>query len=167
MLTPERIIDLLDLKPLEPEGGYFAETYRSDETIGEGGLPRRYSGRRALGAAIYFFLTPETVSAMHRLPSDEVYHFYLGDPVEMLHLYPDGSSEVITLGHNLLQNMVLQHVVRRGVWQGSRLAEGGRFALLGTTTAPGFDREDYVHGERDMLISAYPARRELIMALTR
>jgi predicted cupin superfamily sugar epimerase len=167
MLTPERIIDLLDLKPLEPEGGYFAETYRSDEVIGKGGLPQRYTGNRALGAAIYFFLTPETFSAMHRLPTDEVYHFYLGDPVEMLQLYPDGSSEVITLGHNILHNMVLQHVVRRGVWQGSRLVGGGGFALLGTTTAPGFDRQDYVHGKREALISAYPARRDLITALTR
>jgi predicted cupin superfamily sugar epimerase len=120
-----------------------------------------------MGAAIYYMLTADTFSALHRLATDEIYHFYLGDPVEMLRLLPDGSVDTLTLGHNILQDMVLQATVNRGVWQGLRLAEGGRFALLGTTTAPGFDPEDYEHGDRDSLISAYPDARDLIAEFTR
>jgi predicted cupin superfamily sugar epimerase len=85
----------------------------------------------------------------------------------MLQLLPDGSIDTVTIGHNLLHNMALQVAVRRGVWQGARLVEGGRFALLGTTTAPGFDVADYEDGDKDELIAAYPAARDLIMALTR
>jgi predicted cupin superfamily sugar epimerase len=167
MLTPEQVIGLLGLKPLTPEGGYYRETYRSDETIVAGVLPGRYQGKRAFGAAIYYLLTPETFSAMHRISTDEVYHFYLGDPVELVELDSDGSSRVVRLGHNMLQNMVLQHVVRRGTWQGLRLVPGGRLALLGTTTAPAFDKADYEHGDRDRLIAAYPGARDLITTLVR
>ena len=167
MLTPQRIIDLLNLKPLTPEGGYYSETYRSDESIAREALPDRYGGPRSLGAAIYYLLTPGAFSALHRLATDEVYHFYLGDPVELLQLLPDTSSKTVMLGHNIMQHSVLQVTVKRGVWQGSRLAAGGRFALLGTTTAPGFEEGYYEHGDRDKLLAAYPAARDLIMALTR
>jgi predicted cupin superfamily sugar epimerase len=167
MLTARNIIDLLGLVPLAPEGGYYCETYRSGESISESALPRRYGGRRDIGAAIYYLLTPDTFSALHRLATDEVYHFYLGDPVEMLQLLPDGSTKTLRLGHNILENMVLQVVVPRTVWQGARLVAGGRFALLGTTTAPGFDKADYEHGNRDVLIGQYPAARDIITALTR
>lgn len=166
MLTPDRIKDLLGLKPLKPEGGHYVESYRSDESIVGAALPDRYGGVRVLGAAIYYLLTPETFSAIHRLLTDEVYHFYLGDPVELLELHPDGSSKTITLGHNILQNMELQHVVPRGIWQGARLVPGGRFALLGTTTAPGFEAADYEHGDRKNLMEAYPEASGLISALT-
>jgi len=167
MLTSEDIIDLLGLTPLIPEGGYYCETYRSRESVAGSALPSRYGGRRDMSAAIYYLLTPDTFSAMHRLATDEVYHFYLGDPVEMLQLLPDGSTDTVTLGHNLLEKMVVQLIVPKGVWQGARLVSGGGLALLGTTTAPGFDHADYEHGDRDSLIERYPAAREMITALTR
>src|SRR5207245_2095434 len=102
-------------------------------------LPARYGTDRWAGTAIYYLLTPDTFSALHRLPTDEVYHFYLGDPVEMLQLWPDGSGRVGTLGQDVRAGQLLQVIVPRGVWQGSRLRPGGAFALLGTTMAPGFD----------------------------
>jgi predicted cupin superfamily sugar epimerase len=167
MLTSEQMIRLLELKPLTPEGGYYRETYRSDETMPPGALPTRYRGGRSVGAAIYFLLTPDTFSAMHRLSTDEVYHFYLGDPVELIELSPGASRKTVTLGHNILHNMVLQHVVRRDTWQALRLIPGGRLALLGTTTAPGFDQADYEHGDRNRLLAEYPGAEDLIRALTR
>jgi predicted cupin superfamily sugar epimerase len=166
MLTHQRIVDLLGLKPLRPEGGYYREAYRSDEMLASDVLPDRYGGDRVFGTAIYYLLTPDTFSTMHRISSDEIYHFYLGDPVEMLLLHPDSSSETLIMGHNVLANMSLQAVVKRGVWQGSRLMPGGKFALLGTTTAPGFEVEDYEHGSRDKLVATYPGAQELIVALT-
>ena len=87
---------------------------------------------------------------MHRLQTDEIFHFYLGDPVEMLQLGPDDSGKVLILGTNLLRGMRPQVIVPAGVWQGSRLLPGGRFALLGTTVSPGFERADYENGQRDL-----------------
>jgi predicted cupin superfamily sugar epimerase len=95
MITLEQIKLLFNLKPLQAEGGYFAETYRSHHLIPEDALPKGYEGKRALSTAIYYLLTPDTFSALHRLPTDEIYHFYLGDPVEMLQLFPDGTGKVI------------------------------------------------------------------------
>lgn len=150
MLTAKQVQELFKLQPLQPEGGYFAETYRSP-----------------LSTAIYYMLTPDTFSAMHRLKGDETYHFYLGDPVEMLMLKPDGSAEALLLGQNVTAGMRVQHTVPGGTWQGSRLAPGGKFALMGTTMAPGFDPKDYEAGQRDPLGAQYPAYAPLIAFLTR
>ncbi len=167
MFSADDIRRILGLKPLELEGGYFAETYRSSHRLSPEVLPGGHKAPKSLSTAIYYMLTPDTFSALHRLPTDEVYHFYLGDPVEMLQLWPDGSSKVLRLGHNITHGMQLQTVVPAAVWQGSRVIAGGRFALLGTTMAPGFDPSDYEPGARDLLIDAYPDRREMILALTR
>ena len=116
MITPEEIISRLGLEPHPGEGGYFVETYRAAERLAAGALDRRYGGERSVGTAIYFLLTRETSSAMHLLQSDEVFHFYLGDPVEMLHLYPDGHGEVALLGPGISGDIRPQIVVPRGVW---------------------------------------------------
>jgi len=150
MITAQDIIKTLVLAPLPLEGGYYAETYRS-----------------AFGTAIYYLLTEDSYSAMHRLPGDEIFHFYLGDPVEMLQLRPDATSEVLTLGPDLLRGMRLQTVVAGGVWQGSRLRAGGSFALMGTTMAPGFDFADYVAGDGVQLSAEYPQHADRIKRLTR
>ncbi len=163
----EDIIRTLGLKPHPAEGGYFAEIYRSGETVDGDALPPRYGAPRALATAIYYLLTPDTFSCMHRLASDEIFHFYAGDPVEMLNLEPTGPGKVIMLGSDLTAGMRPQVVVPRGVWQGSRLAPGGEFALLGTTVSPGFEFEDYQAGDRDALCRAYPDFKEMITALTR
>ena len=155
------------LTPHPKEGGYFIETYRSSETIPEKTLPSRYKGIRSFATAIYYLLTPETFSAMHRLQSDEIFHFYLGDPVEMLQLWPDGSGRLVILGSDILRGVQPQVVVPRGVWQGARLRNGGRFALLGTTVSPGFEFADYESGQRDELVESYPQFREWIIALTK
>jgi predicted cupin superfamily sugar epimerase len=167
MITTDQIKNLLHLKPHPKEGGYFVETYRSTEYIPEGALPKRYQGVRSYATAIYYLLTPETFSAMHRLQSDEIFHFYLGDPVEMLQLLPDGSGRVLILGPDILNGMQPQVIVPRGVWQGSKLLHGGTFALLGTTVSPGFEFADYESAQRDVLVESYPKYRDLIITLTK
>ena len=167
MLTAEEVRKLLKLEPLAHEGGIYAETYRSTHTLPKEVLSKCTAGDRSLSTAIYYMLTPDTFSAMHRLKGDEVYHFYLGDPVEMLQLKPDGTAEAILLGQNIGGGMRLQQVVRGGTWQGSRLAPGGKFALLGTTMSPGFDPADFELGNRDQLSTAYPMYSPLIAMLTR
>jgi predicted cupin superfamily sugar epimerase len=169
MLTAKQLIEHLNLKPLPVEGGYFRQTYRAEETVSQAALPPRYRSDKALSTAIYYLLTsdPDSFSAMHTLPTEEVFHFYLGDPVEMLLLYPKGRSQRVILGQDILHDQQVQFVVPRGAWQGSRVIPGGRWALLGTTMAPGFDEQDYAGGDRDELIRLYPDRAELIRKLTR
>jgi uncharacterized protein len=166
-VNAREIIDLLGLVPHPAEGGYFKETWRSNENVAAEALPARYGAPRALGTAIYYLLSPETFSAMHRLQSDEVFHFYLGDPVEMLQLSSDGTGRVVVIGHRLEAGERPQVMVPRGVWQGSRLRAGGGVALLGTTVAPGFEPEDFEHGDRAALIARYPEFAGMIAALTR
>ncbi len=167
MVTADQLIRHLDLRPLDREGGYFRRTYLADEE--SAARPDRAGGRRALGTAIFFLLTSESgcFSALHRLASDEIYHFYLGDPVELSLLFPEGHSQEIVLGPDVLHGHHVQFVVPRGVWQGSRLVPGGSFALLGTTMTPGFDWRDYEDGDREQLVADYPDDTETIRRLTR
>jgi len=166
-MDAKRLIELLKLKPLPFEGGYYSETYRSEEIIEAGHLPERYNSDKHISTAIYYLLTPDTVSKLHRLKSDEIFHFYLGDPVTMLLLYPDGRSEIVTLGPDIENGQQVQQVVPRGVWQGAMLYEGGRFALLSTTVAPGFDISDFEPAERGELLKKYSAHGKMIHLLTR
>lgn len=167
MITADTVKSLLNLQPHPEEGGFFRETYRSPHPLSKDLLPGNYSEERFLATAIYYLLTPHTFSALHRLPTDELFHFYLGDPVEMLQLLPDGSGRTITLGQDITNGMQLQVVVKKGVWQGSQLRAGGQFALLGTTMSPGFESPDYESGQRKQLIADYPQFGNLIRVLTR
>lgn len=165
-MDAQAIVAALDLKPLALEGGFFRETYRSGDIAED--LPGRYAGgRRSFSTAIYYLLTPDTFSAMHRLPTDEVYHFYLGDPVEMLQLFEDGTGAVIRIGIDLQEGLRPQVVVPKGTWQGSRLVDGGSVALLGTTMAPGFEFTDFEAGHYADLSVRHPAHERLIAKLTR
>lgn len=160
-MTAEEIKALLRLEPHPIEGGSFRQTYASAETVE---LPR---GARTLNTAIYYLLEAGTFSEMHMLPSDEIFHFYLGDPVEMLQLYPDGRSALLTLGPDLAAGEHVQLVVPAGVWQGTRLVEGGRLALLGCTVSPGFDYADYHNASAAELTGKWPQEAARIRALTR
>jgi predicted cupin superfamily sugar epimerase len=166
MLTPELIIDLFGMKPLPDEGGYYVETYRALEKITHTVLPPGYTGERNFSTAILYLLTPDTFSKLHRLAGDEIFHFYLGDAVTMLQLHPDGSSEVITLGPDIMNGQQVQVAVPRDTWQGSFLNEGGSFALMGTTVSPGFEFDDFEQGRREELLKQYPSQREIILKLT-
>jgi uncharacterized protein len=160
-LSPAEIKSLLNLAPHPIEGGSFRQTYKSSTTV------ETPAGTRAVGTAIYYLLEPKTFSEMHVLTSDEIFHFYLGDPVEMLQLHPDGSTKTITLGPNLAAGQQLQLLVPAGVWQGTHLLPGGKVALLGCTVTPGFDFADYRGASYAELSEKWPSESERIRALTR
>jgi uncharacterized protein len=166
-MTAEEVKQILQLEAMPVEGGFFRETYRSRWQISREYLPDVYNGTRSIGTAIYYMITTETFSALHRLPGTEVFHFYAGDPVVMLLLLPDGTSRTITLGTDLLNGHQPQVVVRGHVWQGCKLGPGGKWALIGTTMSPGFDYTDYEHGKHEQLIAQYPGAVELIRQYTR
>ena len=160
-MTATEIKALLQLEPHPLEGGFFRRAYTSPGTVE---LPR---GVRAQGTAIYYLLEPGTFSEMHCLDSDEIFHFYLGDPVEMLQLYEDGCSAHFTLGPDLAAGQHVQLVVPAGVWQGTRLIGDGKFALLGCTVTPGFDYADYRGASFADLAARWPDEAEAIRTLTR
>jgi predicted cupin superfamily sugar epimerase len=167
-MTAEDVKKLLGLKPHPREGGWYVRTYEAAELVDAAAFADgRYASGRRTGTAIYYLLEPETFSEMHRLRSDEVFHFYAGDAVEMLQLREGGGGGMEVIGNDLLRGQRPQVVVERGVWQGSRLIEGGRWALLGCTVSPGFEFEDYDAGERAELCAGWPGYVEEIMALTR
>lgn len=166
MATAEDLIRRLGLQPHPKEGGFFRETYRAAEPFAAAALPARYGGSRSASTAIYYLLTPGTYSALHRLATDEIFHFYLGSPVRMLQLLPDGEGREVILGPDPLRGQSPQTLVPRGVWQGSLLEPGGEFALLGCTVAPGFDYADYEGAVRTDLLARYPTFADLIARLT-
>lgn len=142
----EQIVKKLGLAPLEGEGGMFRRTC-AGQTGPDG---------RACYSAIYYLLTERSFSHMHRLSTDEIYHFYMGDSLELLLLYPDGRAECRRLGTGIAEGEVPQLLVPAGVWQGSRVAAGGTYALVGTTMAPAYRDEDYEHGDCGLLCRRYP-----------
>lgn len=160
-MTADEIKRILNLEPHPKEGGYFRRTFTSAASVE---LPR---GSRPQGTAIYYLLEAGSFSEMHVLDSDEVFHFYLGDPVEMLQLYPDGRSALFTLGPDLKAGQHVQLLVPAGVWQGTRILGGGKLALLGCTVVPGFDFADYCNASYAELAARWPEQAERIKALTR
>lgn len=160
-MNAEEIKSLLKLDPHPVEGGFFRRTYTARGTVD---LPR---GVRAQGSAIYYLIEAGIFSELHVLESDEIFHFYLGDPVEMLQLHPDGSSAVFILGPDLAAGQHVQLVVPAGVWQGMRLIGQGKLALLGCTVTPGFNYADYRNAKNEELAAKWPAEAERIRGLTR
>lgn len=178
--TLDQIIAHYRLQPLPIEGGHYRETWVSEDVIPTSALSDRFHNRdesKPFGTCIHYLLTdhPDSFSALHKLPTDEVWHFYMGESVELLQLYPDGRHAVIRLGHDLLNGEIVQFAVPRGVWMGARLVPGraqaesfpSRYALMGMTMSPGYTQSDYVHGDRAALLAQYPAAADWINALTR
>jgi hypothetical protein len=165
--TAQEWIERLDLQPLDFEGGWFREVFRSAEETAAAHLPERYDAPRALYTTIYYLLTPDTFSALHRLRTDEVYTFVAGDPVAMLQLHEDGTGREVRLANTGAPGTEPAVCVPRGVWQGSRLEPGGRYALLTTTMAPGWDPRDFELGGRAALEARFPDHAESVRALTR
>lgn len=164
-----KLIDSLGMEKIPVEGCWFKVTYASTDTLAATALPARYGSPRIAGGAIYALVTRADFSAMHRLKTDEIWHFYAGDPIELLLLHPDGRNEVVMLGSDILAGQHPQFVVPAGVWMGARPAAKGAeaYGFFGTTMAPGFDNDDFEPGYRDELQRAYPAQRAVIGELTR
>ena len=173
-MTAHEVKRLLNLQPHPREGGWFVRTYQASELISpENFADGRNDEPRHIGTAIYYLLEPDTFSEMHVLASDEIFHHYAGDAVEMLQLHPDGTSRRLVIGRDLRRGERPQVVVERGVWQGSRLlapaqsADAYGWALLGCTVSPGFEFADYRSAPRAELIARWPGEAEMITALTR
>ncbi|MFH9550930.1 cupin domain-containing protein [Streptomyces sp. NPDC051445] len=156
-LTPEDLVAHYDLEPIPREGGLFRRTWAGPE--GPDGRPA--------GTAIVALLTADDYSALHRLPTAEVWHHYLGDPLQLLLLAPDGTSRTAVLGPDVLGGQHPQLTVPAHTWMGARVAAGGAWAFFGCTMAPGFTYGDYEHGDAAALTARHPDRAALIARLCR
>ena len=156
------------MQPIAGEGGWFTQTWRSDTILPRGSLPG-YDTDKPAGTAILslFCDDPEGFSALHRLPTSEIWHFCAGDPFTLLLLHRDGTSEQVSLGPDLAGGHHPQVVVPARTWMGGRIADHGRFALLGCTMAPGFTDDDVEMGACAALTAEYPERAADIASLTR
>jgi uncharacterized protein len=163
--TADEIKRILGLEP-HPTCGFTTLSYLSPHRVANEALPGGYQGTHTLASALYFLVTPERRMKLHRLRSDQIYHHYLGDPLEVLLLLPDGSGALALVGSDLAAGMRPQLLIPGGAWHVSRLKAGGSYALLGTTEFPGFDPSDLKIGDGAALMRAYPNFRAEIAAFT-
>lgn len=168
MVEAKDIIAKLNLSPLPEEGGYYLETYRADNAK----LPAKYYGidsssDRNVSTGIYYLVVPDSFSALHKVKSDEMFHFYAGDPAEMIQIDENGNLRRFILGPDVMNGQTPQVLVRRGVWQALRLKKGGKWSLMGTTVAPGFEFEDFELGTREQMLKQFPQHKSDIMGFTR
>ena len=147
-----------------PEGGYFAETYRSADTIDSDALPQSFDGDKNISTAIYFLLEGHQFSAFHRIKSDELWHFYAGIPLLVYIIHPDGELETLKIGNDLDDDWNFQGIVKAGCWFASMPIKDHGFSLVGCTVAPGFDFTDFELADGE-LIKQFPQHRELISKL--
>jgi len=159
-------IEKLNLLP-HPEGGYYRENYRSKEQIRKDALPARFKGSRCFSTSIYYLLKGSEISHLHRIKSDEVWHFYQGSPLAVHVFSEDGSYSLLKLGDDFEKGQVFQALVPAGSWFGAEVMNQDSYSLLGCTVAPGFDFADFELGQREKLLRLYPQRRELIEKLTK
>jgi predicted cupin superfamily sugar epimerase len=170
MLTSKQVVDWLGLVPNAAEGGYFAPVYESSVKLPSGTIASGVQQERSLCSAIYYLLDAAGCSVMHRVAGDMIYHFYDGDPVEMLLLYPKGQAnrhENCIFSNNIASGGQPMKVIPGGTWLGSRLTPGGTYALMGVSMAPGFDPNEYMIGQRNELVREFPEQAALIKELTR
>ena len=165
MNSVKEIIKKLGLEP-HPEGGYFKETYRSEEEIEEGGLSTNFIGKRAVSTCIYFLLTSNDFSAFHRIQQDEIWHFYSGSAVRLHTITESGVHSEFIIGNDLSKGEVPQLIVPKRDWFAAEVINENAYTLVGCTVAPGFDFKDFNLPSRKELVSLFPEHKGIITRLT-
>jgi predicted cupin superfamily sugar epimerase len=158
----------MELLGLKPHGtcGFMGETYISALQIPAGSLPADYRGSRPLGGVFYFLVTPQAGVRLHRIRSDQMYHHYLGDPLEVLFLHPGGSGEVRVVGSDLASGMRPQLLIPGGTFHAGRVRAGVGYALLGTSVWARAEPADVEIGNPEQLLAEYPSARAAIAEFT-
>lgn len=164
-MNAQAIIQQLELQE-HPEGGYFKETYRSDEIIPNSSLDAKYIGDRNYCTGIYFLLTSEKFSAFHKVNQDEMWHFYKGNSLKLHMITPEGAYSFVMIGNDLEKGEVPQYTVKGGDWFAAEVPESNAYALVGCTVAPGFDFADFVLPKREGLTTLFPHHKAIIHKLT-
>lgn len=149
------------------EGGWYSEVYRSALTLAPEALQPAFNGRRSASTHIYFLLEKENFSAFHRIKSDEIWHFYNGDPLIVYEIDEAGVLTEHLLGQDPGAGQSLCCVIKANNWFASKVADGGGYGLAGCTVAPGFDFEDFELAKKEELSQLFPDHKELIHSMCR
>lgn len=160
------LVKVLNLQA-HPEGGFYREVYRSEERIPSRALGADFGGDRNFATAIYFLLEKNNFSAFHKIKSDETWHFYEGDTLEVLEIRDNGELKITQVGNKVETGDVFQYTVRANTWFGSRVKKGGNYSLVGCTVAPGFDFRDFEMASRVELLGEFPGLASVIEEMTR
>lgn len=160
------LIETLGLKQ-HPEGGFYSETYRSEEEIPESVLGKPFDGNRNYATGIYFLLTSDTFSAFHKINQDEMWHFYEGSSVTIHMINMEGEYSSHKLGLDFKNGERPQFNVPKGVWFAAEVSEQNSYVLVGCNVFPGFDFKDFELAERETFSSSFPVHKELIKKFTR
>ena len=166
MSITDQLIQKYNLES-HPEGGWYKQTYKSNEQIAATALPERFNGDRAFSTAIYFLLEQGDFSAFHRIKSDECWHFYAGDPLLIYIIDQNGELRIISVGNDFEQGQSFQYVVPANCWFASRPAPGSEYCFVGCTVAPGFEFEDFELASATELTAIYPKHKKIIEHLCR
>ena len=166
MKSLEALVQKLELKP-HPEGGYYKETYRSDGLIPNHCLPQPFLGDRQYSTGIYYLLEQDDFSAFHKINQDEMWHFYMGDALELTMISEDGILSTVLIGNDILNGQVPQFVVPKNYWFAAKVSKPNSFSFLGCTVSPGFDFRDFTLASRDSLSNLFPQHEAIIGSLTR
>lgn len=159
------LISKLELEP-HPEGGFFRETYRSNGEINKSSLDQSYDGKRNYSTCIYFLLTSDSFSALHRIKQDEIWHFYDGSPIRLHMITKTGEHTEHTIGIDLNKGEIPQFVVPGGCWFGAEVIEEDTYSLVGCTVSPGFSFEDFELKSQKKLTELFPHLSNTIAQLT-
>ncbi len=165
-MTVYTLVKELELLP-HPEGGYYKETYRSEGKIAHTCLSSDFSGDRNMATGIYFLIETGNFSALHKIKSDETWHFYYGDALEVIEIDEKGNLIITQIGSDILKGETFQYTVKANTWFGSRVCNNGNFSLVGCTVYPGFDFNDFELGKRHDLVQLFPQHETIITQLTR
>lgn len=165
-MQKETLIEKFDLQP-HPEGGYFKETYRSEGKVLTNDPPHHFPNHRNYSTAIYFLIEKTNFSSLHRIKSDEIWHFYAGDALEVIEIDLEGNLIKTQVGNDLKNGQTFQYMVKAGHWFGSRVLKGGEFSFVGCTVSPGFDFNDFELAIRQELIDLFPQHTQVITEMTR
>ena len=168
-MTASEVIESLGMQPLPVEGGYFAVTHLSHELLKADCLAARYKQDRRLSGAIYYLVTGAQFSAIHKLPTDELYYYHYGAPLELWLFGPKGQVERKVVGMEFQNGQSPQALAPAGWWQGSRPLENNShdFSLVSTSMSPAYEQTDPEFGKRKELVSTYPEFADTITVLTR
>ncbi|WP_304517082.1 cupin domain-containing protein [Cecembia rubra] len=154
----QEIVEQLQLKH-HPEGGFYAETYRSDWEVSTD------HGTRSLMTCIYFLLTSENASKFHQIKSDEMWFFHEGSPLTV-HVLSEKGYEKLLVGPSDKQGHLPYQLVKSGVIFGSTVDEENSYSLVSCVVAPGFDFKDFRLVSREELIEKWPKEIDIISKLT-
>lgn len=165
-MTIDTFVKELDLLP-HPEGGFYKETYRSSLIFDQQCLPAEFKGERNIATGIYFLIEKGNFSALHKIKSDETWHFYYGDALEVIEIDEHGNLKITHIGSNILEGETFQYTVKANTWFGSRVRANGKMSLVGCTVYPGFNFNDFELAGRSELIKCFPQHSKIITELTR